>query len=275
MLKLSRRLSIPISLTILALSGAAFPVSAASAFQTKAAEPDANRVSPRPESWGKPDFGAFCRALKRALVRRDVAAMALLIEYPLRFNQDGGGTITLENARALETHFDEIFPPGLRAAMANHTEDDTFLVGDDIGFLNGDLWVELTGPENAARYRVKVVNAPYPQQVKPGPVRGLRYACETEKHLIVIDDAGSEKVRYRSWNKPHFPPHRPDLELTSDNFGVEGMHECSAWTWSFVRGDTTYKLDERGACRSEEIPDARATLSVAVKGKVKQSWWCY
>src|ERR1700730_12051592 len=99
----------PISVMILGLAGAALPVSEASASRDRVAEPNANLVSPGPERWGKADFGAFCRTLKRALVRRDVAAMALLIEYPLRFNQGDGGTITIENARALETHFDEIF----------------------------------------------------------------------------------------------------------------------------------------------------------------------
>src|SRR5512141_1446495 len=62
----------------------------------------------------KRDFLHFDRELRAALAAQDVAALSLLVNFPLRVNYAEGSTIALDNPAALQQRFAEIFSPRLR-----------------------------------------------------------------------------------------------------------------------------------------------------------------
>lgn len=277
-LRLCRRLKIQTFALVVVLTGAAlpFPGRVAYASPGTAKEPVAQPQSSGCCHAANPDLSAFFGALNRALARRDVAAMALLVEYPLRLNYADGGITSLNNPGALETRFDEAFPPDFRNAMAHATEADVgSWVDDRVGILHNALVAELTGDGNTRRYRVTDVYLPFtPFKPWQRTEHGLQFACETQKHWIIIDTVAG-RPRYRAWNKPHFPPDEADMEISSGLSSFEGTPNCAAWTYTFTRGDTTYTLGALSTCKGDEPHDARAKVTVAVLGKTKRSWWCY
>jgi hypothetical protein len=268
--RLCRQLKIPAFALALVLAGAAlpFPGQAAYASPSVAKEPVAQPQFSECCHAPNPDLSAFFRSLKRAVARPDVAAMALLVEYPLRLNYADGGTTLLDNPRALETRFDETFPPDLRNALAHATEADVgSWVEDRVGFLHNALVAELTGNGNTRRYRVTDVYLPFtPFKPWQRTEHGLQFACETQKHWIIIDTVAG-RPRYRAWNKPHFPPDEADMEISS------GMSEGTSERWTFTQGDTTYTLGALSTCKGPA--DVQAKVTVAILGKTKRSWWCY
>jgi hypothetical protein len=237
--------------------------------------PAATPAPPKQEEWGEPDFASFYRDLKSALARHDAAAMALLVDFPLHLNHTDGSETALANARALEVHFDDAFPPDLRRLIAREPEANLIRVGTDLGLVNGTVWATIVGSTGARRYRVTQVNPEAGQNA--APAAGLQAVCETAKHRVVIDAApdGGGGLRNRVWNKPHFPPGAPDLEVTGGRVTSAGSDNCVHDIWTFGSGDTEYTLTEM-RCDSGSMPeDARATLEVATKAQVKQSWWCF
>lgn len=243
----------------------------------KGAAPAAPAPDVRNEAWSKPEFAAFYRQVRGALARHDVTAMAWLVDYPLHVHHPDGSSISIDNARGLEQHFEEVFSADVRAAVARATDADTVRAGTDAGIANGTIWAGVVGNDKAARYRITEVNLGADRPATPPS--GLIAVCETSIHRVVIDSAAGSggKLRYRVWNKPHFPPDSPDLVLTSGAATVEGSGPCEHDIWTFTQGDTTYSLAELRCGFGTDGPpdDARAGLEVAVKGQVKASWWCY
>jgi hypothetical protein len=229
------------------------------------------------DAWSKPVFAEFYRLVKGALARHDATAMAWLVDYPLHVHHPDGSSISIDNARGLEQHFEEVFPADVRQAVARATDADTVRAGTDAGIANGMIWAGVVGNDKAARYRITEVNLGFDQPVTPPS--GLIAVCETSIHRVVVDSAVASggKLRYRVWNKPHFPPDAPDLILTSGAASSEGTGPCEHDIWTFTQGDTTYTLTELRCGFGTDGPpdDARAQLEVAVKGQVKKSWWCY
>src|SRR6185312_1085859 len=58
-------------------------------------------------------FVQFDKELRVALTKQDPVALAFLVRFPLRIN-DAGGTISIDDAAALKTHFQEVFRPAVR-----------------------------------------------------------------------------------------------------------------------------------------------------------------
>jgi hypothetical protein len=232
------------------------------------------------EQWRDPDFEQFSRELIGALSRRDATAVALLTAFPLRLNFCDGSSVALENETALQNRFDEAFPAWLRSEvdkLAKANDDSTVWGGDEVGIAHGLIWTKRVGRQHAARYRVRIVNVCQDrgrEQARSLP--RLLYACETEKHRIVIDADKSDMPRYRAWNKPRFLPDPPDITMrgTADILGTSG---CAHSTWSFVQGKTRIAMEELKCTAGTDGPpdDARAQLVVLTDGKPQKMWWCY
>jgi len=237
-------------------------------------EEDAVREAANVESWREPDPAAFVRALRGALARHDATAMALLVQFPLHLNQDDGIVTSLDNARALEEHFDQAFPPELRAALAKAKGDDWWLKSgpEDLGIANGTLWAKLVGHEKTEHYLLTTVNLQRDPASGSHP-KGLQFACQTEKHHIVIDTVAKDKVHYRAWNKPRFPPDAPDMEVVG-TVDFAGTGVCAHRIWTFTKDAATYSLEEE-MCGESPPEGATASLEVRVGGKLKRVWWCY
>lgn len=235
-------------------------------------DPDFNEVS-----FAYEQGAVFYRALRQAVARHDAAATAGLIEFPLHLNGKKGVVTSLENARALEEHFDEAFPPDLRTDLASLAVDDWWTIRGptELAIGHGLLWAKLVGDGKEERYLLTTVNLPSSDKTD-WHSKGLQYTCQTEKHYIAIDGPGKadQRVRYRAWNKPHFPPDPPDMEATG-SWNTGGMGPCEAFVWTFVKGKTTYLLEENICTEGDEPEDAKAELSVSTRGKPERIWWCY
>jgi len=220
---------------------------------------------------------AFYRALRQAVARHDAAATARLIEFPLHLNGEKGVVTSLENARALEEHFDEAFPPGLRADLASFAGDDWWTIRgpSELAIGKGLLWAKLIGDGKEEHYLLATVNLSSNHTID-WHSKGLQYTCQTEKHYIAIDGPGKadQRVRYRAWNKPHFPPDPPDMEAAG-SWDTRGMGPCEVFSWTFVKGKTTYLLEEMECTQGDEPADAKAELEVSIGGKLERVWWCY
>jgi hypothetical protein len=70
------------------------------------------------------------------------------------------------------------------------------------------------------------------------------FTCITEKHTIFIDNIDSKNYRYRSWNKPKTSDAKPDMELKSQDFKVEGTGACRHSEFSFKTGKVEFLVDD-------------------------------
>lgn len=212
-------------------------------------------------------LSAFDGELKAALAAKDPGALALLVQFPLRCNHPDGSVTSIDNPRALQVHFDEVFTTRVRDAIRD-TEVGDLIRRDMLGYGGGSVWVAEEG--QPARYRVAVVNLPGED---PPAGRRLAFVCDTGKHRVIVEDEGGGKARYRAWNVPRSPLEKPDLEATGSG-GVEGTGGCARFVWTFRPGKAEIVVGEVG-CVEEEPPDGvRGELVVTTGGKTTSSW-CY
>jgi hypothetical protein len=218
----------------------------------------------------KRDFLRFDHELRAALATQDVAALSLLINFPLRVNYAEGSSIALDNPAALQQRFAEIFSPALRKIVSDQKVDD-FFCKEDGGLMygNGELWVQVLGSGARQRFRVAVLNV---SAAAAKPATQVQLACETAKYRIVIDTNAETTSRYRVWNKPRSAQDKPDLELTGTQ-DYEGTGSCAHRIWHFTNADTVYEVSEPGCAESPQ--GATAQLQVLLKAKSQLETWCY
>ncbi len=171
----------------------------------------------------KSEFLRFDNTLRSALSRRDAAALALVVKFPLRLNHSDGSSISLNDAATLQLRFAEAFPASLRGIVLAQKPDALFCRSDGVMYGNGELWVGLGEAGESPQFRVSAINLPGPARqatAKPAEAK-VQLACSTDKFHIVVDRGPDRASRYRSWNKPHAPPDKPALELmgTQDGLG--------------------------------------------------------
>ena len=212
---------------------------------------------------------AFDRELRAALAKQDALTVAALATYPLRVNDDRGG-YALSGPAAVQSHFQEVFPPTIRAAVVNQKAGDFFCTAEGIMYGNGQIWVEAT----PVGFAIKVVNLPAADH--PLASR-IDFVCNAEKHRIIVDGAPGGAVRYRAWNRPRLLSETPDLEIPNGKGSVEGTGPCKYRLWKFNRGGTEYTVSELSACgEPNSTPQgARGTLDVTAGGKSIAHFWCY
>jgi hypothetical protein len=213
-------------------------------------------------------FLVFDRELRAAISKQDVVSMALLVTYPLRINQDRG-SYSLNDPAALQSHFQEVFPPSVRAAVIEQNSGEFFCNAEGLMYGHGDVWVTLT----AVGYAIKVINLP---DAGPAPASKIEFVCNADKHRIVIDAPGGT-LRHRPWNRPRPLSETPDLEIAAGKQRFEGTGPCTYEVWTFSRGATEYSVGGLSACSpdSGQPPDARGTLEVTAAGKTLAHSWCY
>ena len=81
-------------------------------------------------------FDRFDKELRIALTQKDALALSFLVTFPLRVN-DAGGTISLNNAAALKTHFEEVFTPIVRKEILSQKIETTGCRPGGIGYGRG------------------------------------------------------------------------------------------------------------------------------------------
>lgn len=218
-------------------------------------------------------FDQFQKQLRTDLTRQDAVALAFLVKFPLHINEAGGGMISLLNAAALKSDFQEIFTPAVRQQVLNETSDDAADVNCDdneVSLAQGVLWV-------AATDRGYAISAVSENGIKTPETF---YACQTQTHRIVVDTMAGGGLRYRSWNKPRPVTDTPDLTLEKGEFTVEG-NRCGTPVYTFKNGTAQYRVYGSVGCYASYPPqdappkDSTGQLQVTVTGKPTADSWCY
>lgn len=223
----------------------------------------------------KETFLRFHTELRTAIARRDMAAMALLVRFPLRINFSDGSTISLDNVKALQTRFAETFPASVKVAILDQTLNNITCSYQGIMYGRGHVWVEPVDTRGKGRYRVIAINVPAAGSHRPASnVGGLEFVCDTESYRIVIDTNSLGRLRYRSWNQPRAVTDKPDLEIVPGTESGEGSGGCARRIWKFQKGATEFNVGELGCTDGSEPKGTTGELEVLSGDQVQQRSWC-
>lgn len=218
-------------------------------------------------------FLAFDRELHAAISAQDSVAMALLVRYPLRINDDLG-SVYLNDAASLQSRFQEIFPPAVRTTILNQKTRTLFCNHGGITYGNGVVWVNATGK----RYAIEAVNVPtVHRSAGPRTTASIAFICETAKERIVIDAGASGPPRYRAWTKPRSLTEKPDVEMPRGNQHFEGTGPCGYSTWTFNNGATKIIAEGLGCSGDSNAPPegARGRVEASVNDNSHTNLWCF
>ncbi len=182
---------------------------------------------------GGSDEASFLRfdwELRGALSKKDLSALALLVSFPLRVNDGERGSYSLNDPTALQARFAEIFTPETISSVIKQRTEDIFCSYRGIMYGNGRVWAGVT----YRRYTVNVINVTRDRQ--PSTAQGNRklvFACNAEKHRVLVDEDAKGSPRYRAWTKPHSVLDTPDLEIQGGKASIEGTGSCAYQLWTF------------------------------------------
>lgn len=221
-----------------------------------------------------PELARFAGELRAALAAADAGQMALLVRFPLRINDASGGVVSIDNPRALQVRFDEVFPPALRASVLAASAADVVDRGDTFGFAQGTLWVEQLGEQAGTRYRVYTVNLP--RAVNDCGTRcpgALGFVCDAAEHRAIVDYDATGEPRLRTWTKPRRLAEAPDLELGPGRELWEGTSPCGHAIWTFRHGEVVYTVSERGCGEAEDVDTIGFFGVEPVAGELRE-WAC-
>lgn len=224
----------------------------------------------RPDAPHHAVWARFDQELRAALAARDAAALALLVRFPLEVRRDGG-RVRIEDPVAWQQAFDALWTPARVQAVLQTRWPSQNCGSDALGYADGQVWAELDAEAGVAEPRIVALRLD-----APGVRAGPQFVCRTPKYRVLVDQIGSARYRYRSWNQPHSLSVAPDLTLEAGPvaIGVSGTGACAAQSWTFRSGPVVYELTERG-CTDRSVPAwVRGMLSVNVQGREVASAWC-
>jgi hypothetical protein len=238
----------------------------------------ASTAAAQPASEAHLAFERFDQELKAAVRAENLAAIALLVHFPLRINHPGGGATSLDDPRALIAHFPEVFTPAVRREILETKIGGHIARSSEFGYGSGAVWAEQYPMEGEdAAFRIKVINLTDPQaeQAAAKELR-LSFVCETAKHRITIEDRPADhSARYRVWNRPKSLLEKPDLEIADGVADMEGTGACATRFWKFRTGKVTIQVGELGCGPGDEPFGAVGDLVVTPDGGAEQSWYCF
>jgi hypothetical protein len=217
-------------------------------------------------------FDRFDKELRTAIRQQDTLALAFLVKFPLTVN-DAGGSIAINDAEALKTHFQEIFPQAVRNEILKDPEDDPACNAFGVGYGSGVIWVNAT----ERGYAIEVVNRDAVPPIRTNwNAPKVNYICQTKTHRIAVDTMQGGTIRYRAWKKPKSLTEPPDLELKNGVASWEGSDICSVPVWKFKNGSTTYSVYGRLGCTDGSEPkDATGSLEISIGDNDTPAQWCY
>lgn len=217
-------------------------------------------------------FDRFDKELRTAIRQQDTLALAFLVKFPLTVN-DAGGSIAINDAEALKTHFQEVFSPAVRNEILKDPEDDPACNAFGVGYGDGVIWVNAT----KRGYAIEVVNRDAIPPIKTDwNAPKVNYICQTKTHRIAVDTMQGGTIRYRAWKKPKTPTESPNLELKNGVMSWEGTNVCSVPVWKFKNGSTTYSVYGRLGCTDGSEPkDVTGRLEISIGGNDTPAQWCY
>jgi hypothetical protein len=215
-------------------------------------------------------FLAFDQELRAALEANDIGKLALLVQFPMRID-DERGAYFIHDPASLQGRYQEIFPPAIRDAVLQSTRDSIWCNYTGIAYGEDKIWINATD----RGYYLMTINMPSALKNDPSLYPRVEMACSTSKHRILIDVAKNGEAHYRGWNEGHLLTGKPDLELYKGEKRFEGTGPCSHELWTFKSPSAEYEVESAEGCYSDsDAPprNAKAQLSVSVQGKSTQAW---
>lgn len=214
----------------------------------------------------------FDKELREAIASGDVARIALLVDYPLRVNDDGGG-FYIDDARSLSGHFDNVFTPTVRKAILTQEVDAQYCGAYKLIYGLGEAVVNLYG----RGYRVGSINISTTNALPKNLVGRVEFACRTDVSRMVIDNQRNGGLRLRVWKIGTLLAQKPDKEITGGKKKIEGTSPCTHAVWSFQSDGVEFELSEIGCYPDSNQPPAGALGQFAKSsGQKDESWsWCY
>jgi hypothetical protein len=216
-------------------------------------------------------FLEFDREFRYALSTPDAGMMALLVKPSLRVS-DERGTFYIEDARSLQSRFQDIFTPAMRDVVLKQPPEKLRCNNSGVMYGDGTVWVGYTG----LRYALTTINVPVNHPPK-GPEKRIEFVCNSDNHRVIVDAVDGGPPHYRAWTKPHSLTEKPDLEISGGKREFQGSSVCAYEVWSFTSGGAAFVLEGPGGCYedSKEPPaDTRGMLAVIAPGKPAMNWWC-
>lgn len=223
----------------------------------------------------KQAFLRFDKELHTAMSRQDVAAVALLVKFPLPINYPDGSTVLIGNVKALQTRFAEVFPLTVRSAVLNQKTHEIFCKDKGLMYGRGELWVRVVDTHANERYRIFAINLP-PVSGNRAPYKrtALQFVCDAEAYRVVVDTERSGGLRYRAWNQPRELTNKPDIEIITGTGSLEGSGVCTHAIWTFKKGTSQFTVSELGCTDGSEPAGTSGELVVSIDGDVQQRSWC-
>jgi RNA polymerase sigma factor (sigma-70 family) len=109
---------------------------------------------PRPEP-----VGELVLALQQAILRKDVAAAAALMRFPLRVNTPAG-VLTVSDATALAANWERVFPRDVSSLVLKSPRTRLYCDSRGVMVGTGELWLgAIQGPDGTVSARVTAVNS--------------------------------------------------------------------------------------------------------------------
>jgi hypothetical protein len=213
-------------------------------------------------------FLAFDHELRGALSKQDAGTTALLVNFPLRIN-DERGSFYIKDAASLQGRFEEIFRPAVRKAVLDQSPKTAFCSDAGIMYGDGVIWILRT----ERGYGVATVNSPTLRNSAQSTGYRVEFACQTDKDRIIVDQPQGSTLRYRTWHKPRSLLEKPDLEINKGVKGFQGSGACGSPRWSFTQGTTKVVVEGLG-CSNGDQPE-KAVGTVETTDKEVGSGWCF
>lgn len=221
-------------------------------------------------------FDRFDKELRAAITSQDALTLSFLVRFPLRVN-DSGGTISIDNAEALKTHFQEVFTPTIRKEILAETPGEHGCMKGGIGYGLGVILVSASDLGYAIRAVNRDAAPPFPKATSKDP--SIKYICQTHTHRIVVETAAGDVLSFRSWNKPKPLSDSPDLEIAKGDGTTEGTYPCVRSIYTFKNGNVTYRVGAGLGCWGDNEPgppkDVTGSLEVTIGDKPATDTWCY
>ena len=227
------------------------------------------------------DYERFTREVVDSLQRKDASAMALLVHFPVQVNLPDATTILIANELSLKRRFDQVFPPAFRQFVVETEKAGTGengWAGGGYMLDHGALWAQnYPEKEGPPGLRIETVNAFLGTQTKDQAPRETLFACETSRHRLLIDGPEDQAgtLRYRSWDKPHFPPDAPDFSVTGGNRETLGTGTCSHDLWRFNKGRVGISVEENRCSADAPAKASRAIVTLNTKDAEKETLPCF
>lgn len=229
----------------------------------------------------KKDFMEFDAALRDALKSNDVAALALMIDFPFKVTSPDGASISINDASTLQYQFNTAFPKAARDAILNQDPSQFFCKENWLmyGDRHADVDVEQVDVGATKEFRVTSVSLIDADTGKLAPgTHRIEFICHTPKYRILVDSAGEDKARYRAWIKPHSVLIKPDMEIDTGISDVEGSGMCGRNVWTFKNGKTQYEVAELGCTDGSEPKGSIGSVAISATDNPDhpiETLWCY